>query len=156
MSFKLSFFTVPQFGYVCTRPLCASSLLQVSALGLGFPWYCVSVSPTLFCVVSLLFDVEAVQSALSSSGGVALCVNMDLMCQWDEVSSGSSYTVILDWKSVSVLMLILWRCFPLLAFYFCLCFQHFYYEISYMRFALYLFCVRFTELKFVAWCFHQY
>lgn len=45
---------------------------------------------------------EAVQSALTSpSGAIALSVGVDLMCLWKKVSSGSFYTIMLDWKTSS-------------------------------------------------------
>lgn len=153
------FFPVPHCGCVCTRLPCASSLLQVSALGLRLPWYCVSLSSLPFSVRSrscLFVFAEAVGSVpISSSDGVALCVSIDLACQREEAASGSFSTAIADKE----LLLILWRClFPTFCFlFFTFGFLHFYNEIACMWVALYLFCVRFAEpLKFVAWCLHQY
>lgn len=39
----------------------------------------------------------------SSSRGIALCVGINLGCTWEEVSSVSSYSVILDISSIAAL-----------------------------------------------------
>lgn len=69
------------------RPFIDPSLYQVSALRMGSLWYLVSISPTHSYVVSLVDCMEAIQSALiSSSGGIALSVGINLMCLWEGVS----------------------------------------------------------------------
>ena len=61
---------------------------------------CPSLLPVSVWSLSLVRCTEAVQSALiSSSGIIDLFVSVNMMCLWEEVSSGSSHAAILDWKS---------------------------------------------------------
>ena len=49
------------------------------------------------CGPSIICCAEAVQSALSSSsGGITLYIDLDSVYPWEEVSSGSSYSAILE------------------------------------------------------------
>lgn len=48
------------------------------------------------CNPSIICHAEAVQSALTFSGGIAVYVIVDLVCPWEKVSSGSSYAAVLD------------------------------------------------------------
>lgn len=63
-----------------------------------------SIFPTHLhlCGLSITCCAEGVQSALSSSGGSALCVDVDLVCPCEEISSRSFYAVELDWNLIAV------------------------------------------------------
>lgn len=62
-----------------------------SSIRAGVPIITISLFLLPFlCGFSVFCCVHAVQSAISpSSGGVALYVGVDSLCQWEEVSSGS-------------------------------------------------------------------
>lgn len=85
-------FTVPWDGCVClSNPI----QLQVGALGVG-PYN--TVSPSLLPISMQFLSLLCRGCSLSlsfSSGGITLSFGIDLMCLWEEVSSGPSYTIIL-------------------------------------------------------------
>lgn len=83
----------PSRGKFASRPSSDPSLPQISALGVGFPRYHGSVSH--FCVVTRLLPVQKLFSQLLFRG-IALSIGINLMCLWEEVSSGSPYAAILD------------------------------------------------------------
>lgn len=56
---------------------------------------CLRLSFCPLCGPSTLCCTEAVQSILSSLGGIAVCAGMDFLCLW-EVNSRSSSAAILD------------------------------------------------------------
>lgn len=74
------------------RPVCARtsplypSVLQFLASGVEFLWIlCLSFSyPFLFCAVAVQLTLR------SSSGKISLYVGLDVLCLWEEASSGSS------------------------------------------------------------------
>lgn len=63
-----------------------------------------TISPThlYLCGLSITCCEECVQSALSSSGGSARCVGVDLVCPCEEISSRSFYNVELDWNLMAI------------------------------------------------------
>ena len=79
------------------RPVCARpsqlypSVLQFLASGVAFLWIlCLSFSyPFLLCTVAVQLILR------SSSGKIALYVGLDVLCLWEEASSGSSYLSII-------------------------------------------------------------
>ena len=75
------------------------SQLQVVTLGVGLPLKD-RVSPLSYwsvCGPSIICYAEAVHSAPSSSSGeIAPGVGVNLVCPWEQMSSGSSYAAILD------------------------------------------------------------
>ena len=62
-----------------------------------------TISPThlYLCGLSITCCEECVQSALSSSGGSAQYVDVDLVCPC-EISSRSFYAVELDWNLIAI------------------------------------------------------
>lgn len=68
----------------------------IPCLHQSYPFLC-GLSPLCACAcVHACTRTEAVQSALSTASWViALSVGEDLICSWEEVSSGSLYTTIL-------------------------------------------------------------
>ena len=66
--------------------------------------YYVSASPTPLSMVPLYFVVQELFSQPCSSGGIALYIGIHLVCLWEEKSSESSYTAILDPSPISFLM----------------------------------------------------
>lgn len=80
-----------QSSCVCQGPLCDIS--SYFKLHVGLQCHCLSY--TSLCGSSIFCWAKAVQSAPSSSGWIALYVDVYLMCLWKELSSGFSYTAIL-------------------------------------------------------------
>lgn len=73
--------------------------MQVAGLGVELPLLLFLSLSYTFSVISLSFCfAETVQSALSSSGEIALYVSIYSVYLWEEVSSGTSCATILDPK----------------------------------------------------------
>lgn len=69
-----------------------SHSIAVPNMGWGSCHYCLCLSYCSLCDLSILHCAETVHSALmSSSGGVAICVVVDSVSVWEEMSSGSSH-----------------------------------------------------------------
>lgn len=83
------FLTPPQGRKGCVQaPLWYPSLIQITKSRVGIHHYHVSVSPVLLYVPLYTCCAEAVQSAVSSlRRNCCVCVYIDPVCPWGEVSS---------------------------------------------------------------------